>query len=198
MFGGRTIYKQAPLNETPDIAIGILLPMNKSADSYNEKLTALSGSGAPSAGGVGQSYSGGSRGGASVFQQSYTTEEQAISNLKNLLLTFKGERIMQPEFGTLIRKSVFEQNTLGFVDSLKESLLEDIERWLPYIIVSDIIINQNVDVYSISLSVIFKVTESGANLVIEIFADENQIIITDLQPAADVNFALTKVGEFGY
>ena len=34
-----------------------------------------------------------------LFAQSYTTEEQATSNLKNLLLTRKGERPFQPEFG---------------------------------------------------------------------------------------------------
>ena len=34
-----------------------------------------------------------------LFSLSYTTEEQSISNLKNLLLTRKGERLFQPEFG---------------------------------------------------------------------------------------------------
>ena len=33
-----------------------------------------------------------------LFSLSYTTEEQSISNLKNLLLTRKGERLFQPEF----------------------------------------------------------------------------------------------------
>ena len=33
-----------------------------------------------------------------VFGLSYTTEEQGISNLKNLLLTRKGERLYHPTF----------------------------------------------------------------------------------------------------
>ena len=47
----------------------------------------------------------------SLFKLSYTTQDQAISNLKNLLLTIRGERPMQPLFGTNIQKSLFEQIT---------------------------------------------------------------------------------------
>ena len=39
-------------------------------------------------------------GGTPIFSSTFTTEEQALSNLKNLLLTRKGERPFQPLFGT--------------------------------------------------------------------------------------------------
>jgi hypothetical protein len=35
-----------------------------------------------------------------VFNSTYTTDAQALANLKNLLLTYKGERLFQPNFGT--------------------------------------------------------------------------------------------------
>jgi hypothetical protein len=44
-----------------------------------------------------------------LFSLSYTTEEQAISNLKNLLLTRKGERPFQPQFGSDVYSLMFEQ-----------------------------------------------------------------------------------------
>ena len=44
-----------------------------------------------------------------LFSLSYTTEEQSISNLKNLLLTRKGERLFQPEFGSDVYSLMFEQ-----------------------------------------------------------------------------------------
>ena len=47
-------------------------------------------------------------GGTPIFKSSYTTEEQTLSNLKNLLLTRKGERPFQPEFGTEIYSLLFE------------------------------------------------------------------------------------------
>ena len=46
-----------------------------------------------------------------LFSLSYTTEEQSISNLKNLLLTRKGERLFQPEFGSSVYSLLFEQMT---------------------------------------------------------------------------------------
>ena len=53
-----------------------------------------------------------------LFNLSYSTEEQALSNLKNLILTRQGERIMQPLFGTNLQDSLFEQND----DLLKSSI----------------------------------------------------------------------------
>tara|TARA_R100000734_G_C3224822_1_gene34966 strand:+ start:10 stop:249 length:240 start_codon:yes stop_codon:yes gene_type:complete len=51
------------------------------------------------------------RGNSGLFPQTETTLEQAGSNIKNLLLTAKGERVMQPEFGSRLRELLFEQQT---------------------------------------------------------------------------------------
>lgn len=81
-----------------------------------------------------------------VFNSSLTTNEQVKTNLLNLLLTIKGERYLQPEFGTNLLKYVFEQNT----DSLREDIVNEItsaiSKWLPYIVIKYIDIfyaNQN-------------------------------------------------------
>lgn len=46
-----------------------------------------------------------------IFNMSRTTEDQAVSNYVNLLLTKKGERYMQPEFGVGLPFYLFEPNT---------------------------------------------------------------------------------------
>ena len=46
-----------------------------------------------------------------LFGRTQTTLEQAGSNIKNLLLTAKGERVMQPNFGSRLRELLFEQYT---------------------------------------------------------------------------------------
>lgn len=74
----------------------------------------------------------------SLFKLSYTTQEQAISNLKNLLLTSMGERPMQPMFGTNIQKSLFEQLTTSLLSKINQSIQRSIEYWLPYIILEDL------------------------------------------------------------
>jgi hypothetical protein len=43
-----------------------------------------------------------------IFFQSYTNRQQAFSNVKNLLSTAKGERYMQPDFGSELRFILFE------------------------------------------------------------------------------------------
>ena len=73
-----------------------------------------------------------------LFDQSYSTEEQAISNLKNLLFTIPGERVMQPLFGTELRSSLFEQNTELLKAQIQESLLRSVDFWLPYITITEL------------------------------------------------------------
>ena len=111
-------------------------------------------------------------GGDPLFSLSYTTEEQAISNLKNLLLTRKGERPFQPNFGTDIYTLLFEQISEQLSDDLEETLRNDIRYWLPYIIVDDINIITNEDYNRINISLVVKVTEQGANVVINMMVTE--------------------------
>ena len=106
-----------------------------------------------------------------LFSLSYTTEEQAISNLKNLLLTRKGERLFQPEFGSSIYSLLFEQMTPDLSTQMDEQLREDIEFWLPYIVIDELIIEPNFDRNYVGIELKFRVTEQGANQQIIMFVD---------------------------
>ena len=66
-----------------------------------------------------------------VFFQSYTTKEQVKSNLINLLLTDRGERVNELEFGVGIRRLIFEQD----VDrsQLTARIEAGIEQYIPEI-----------------------------------------------------------------
>ena len=176
----RTIYQYQPINTNPDKAIGITLPFNKAA---NSRATELS------------SYANGTESGLGLFNQSYSTEAQAISNLKNLLLTIKGERIMQPNFGSNILSLVFEQNVQDLGTALEQSLRTDITYWLPYIVVNDIEILQDYDSYAINIRLYFSVTQTGANMVINILASENSLVISE--PQNDTVNRLVAVGTAG-
>lgn len=73
-----------------------------------------------------------------VFNSTFTTNDQALANLKNLLLTYKGERIYQPTFGTDLPKLLFEPNTKELKPIVSEVIAEAVEYWLPYINIIDI------------------------------------------------------------
>ena len=79
------------------------------------------------------------------FDQSFTTLDAAKSNLRNLLLTMKGERLMQPNFGTDLMKLVFEQDDGTLVDRIRETIIDAGEFWLPYLNLNTIEVNDTVE-----------------------------------------------------
>jgi len=83
------------------------------------------------------------RGRSGLFPQSETTLEQAGSNIKNLLLTAKGERVMQPDFGSRLRELLFEQYTEDLTERIREEIGEAMSTWLPYINIAKVDIIQD-------------------------------------------------------
>ena len=82
------------------------------------------------------------RGNDGYFAQSFRTFDQVRSNLKNLLLTKKGERILHPEFGSGLHDLLFQPATEKFEEDLETTINEAVAKWLPYVIVEDI----NIDI----------------------------------------------------
>lgn len=73
------------------------------------------------------------------FDVNYTTIKQARSNLINLILTKKGERVGQPDFGCDIWRILFEPIVEGEIDSkVESSIMEAVSIWLPYIQIDQI------------------------------------------------------------
>lgn len=106
-----------------------------------------------------------------LFSLSYSTEEQAISNLKNLLLTRKGERIFQPTFGSQIYALLFEPITLDLKQKLEDGILVDVNFWLPYIIIDEVNVTPDEDRNHVGITLNFRVTEQGANQRINLLVD---------------------------
>lgn len=78
------------------------------------------------------------RGETGFFEQAFVSFEQAKSNLKNLLLTSKGERILQPNFGTGLKSLLFEQNTDLLAENIEKVITSSVKFWLPYINIDEI------------------------------------------------------------
>jgi phage baseplate assembly protein W len=91
--------------------------------------------------------------GPGVFNSTFTTKDQIKSNLVNLLLTDAGERVMNPAFGTLLRKFLFEGITDNNIENLKISLSNSISIYIPEITIQSIDVASNNDYNLIDLSV---------------------------------------------
>jgi|TARA_A100001011_G_C14300359_1_gene840475 phage baseplate assembly protein W len=62
-------------------------------------------------------------------------------NFKNLLLTVPGERIMNPNFGVGLKKFLFENDNPLIYDSVAEQIYNQVNKYLPYLRINDIIFN---------------------------------------------------------
>ena len=72
------------------------------------------------------------------FALTKSSLEQAQHNLKNLLLTFPGERLGQPEFGSRLKALCFEQDTDDLARRIEEEIGRAVMVWLPYIRISEV------------------------------------------------------------
>jgi len=82
-------------------------------------------------------YVGGNDG---FFPRASSVKEQAASNIKNLLLTQKGERVGQPTFGSDLPTILFEQRTPDIAEQIEETIREAISNWLSYIKVENVFV----------------------------------------------------------
>jgi phage baseplate assembly protein W len=67
------------------------------------------------------------------FQQAFDTLTQVKSNFINLILTRRGERVHQPEFGCKIHEYLFEQMTPENIEGARLSVLQAVEQWMPFL-----------------------------------------------------------------
>ena len=86
-------------------------------------------------------------------------------------MTRKGERPFQPEFGSDVYSLLFENIGSSLSDNLSQSLTDDINFWLPYIIIDNINIDAQPDNNYVRIELSFRVTEQGANQQIILFID---------------------------
>lgn len=92
---------------------------------------------------------------SSVFPTTLSQRDQIKSNILNFILTNKGERIYRPEFGTDIRKKLFEPNINTEV--FKEGLFSDIYNQFSNIIeLEDVIVDYNINTDVITIAIHYK------------------------------------------
>jgi phage baseplate assembly protein W len=99
--------------------------------------------------------------GGGVFNSTLSTKAQIKSNLINLLLTNKGERIYNPNFGSDLKKLLFEPMTNVLSNSIKENILTSINTFIPDIIVTGVNIIPNIEGNSIAATVSYRLRISG-------------------------------------
>ena len=91
---------------------------------------------------------------ANMFTGTPTTKEQVKTNLLNLLLTKKGERVNHPDFGVALQDYLFENDINEEV--LFEAIFNQIQFYIPEITLIDTNIELIPDEHTLIIKLVYK------------------------------------------
>ena len=95
------------------------------------------------------------------FKSTFTTKDQIKSNLINLLLTSKGERVMNPTFGCDIKNQLFQNITTALEQNIIDSIIESVNMFIPEVRLVNIEIIPNTDLNQISITIDYSIIISN-------------------------------------
>lgn len=81
--------------------------------------------------------------------------QAVLTSIDNILRTYRGERVMLPEFASNLRSIVFESMNETILDFISRDIKDTIERWDDRVIVSQVKFLAEPDQSAISLTVLF-------------------------------------------
>tara|TARA_R110000822_G_scaffold75262_6_gene181037 strand:+ start:83 stop:490 length:408 start_codon:yes stop_codon:yes gene_type:complete len=99
--------------------------------------------------------------GPAVFVPTYNVREQTKANLINYLLTNKGERVFNPNFGADLRNLVFENVTDRTTDELQETIQNSINVYFPQVTIKEIKFINQPDNNTINFSLTYTIANFG-------------------------------------
>jgi phage baseplate assembly protein W len=101
-----------------------------------------------------------------VFTINYTTKDQIKSNLTNYLLTNKGERVFNPEFGADLRRLLFDQMS-DFTDA-REVLLDNLSIYFPMITVKSLDFSPDLNRSLLNIKLTYSINNNADSILIQI------------------------------
>ena len=107
--------------------------------------------------------------GNGVFKSTFSTKDQIKSNLINLLLTYKGERVLNPQFGADLPRLLFEPINNETLSKIENQIVTSVATYIPEVIITNIEITPDTDRNTIYVNVIYQLKLSGTtdNIIID-------------------------------
>lgn len=109
--------------------------------------------------------------GNAVFVPTYQTRDQIKANLVNYLLTNKGERVFNPDFGADLRAVLFENILDQSLEELTERIQNSISTYFPQVLVKEIQFNNapdsNVVNFTLTYEIVLFGIEDSVNILLQ-------------------------------
>jgi phage baseplate assembly protein W len=100
------------------------------------------------------------------------SDEEAVKrSIRNLLLTDVGERFFQPNFGSNVRRYLFENASDVTKNSLRESIVNAINNYEPRANIIDVIVTLSNDEHSYMVDIYFNVINNPTVVVFNVQLD---------------------------
>ena len=99
--------------------------------------------------------------GDAVFVPTYQTRDQIKANLVNYLLTNRGERVFNPNFGANLRNLLFENVSDTTTEELGERIQNDINSFFPEVQVKQVIFDNIPDSNTINFTLTYQIVVFG-------------------------------------
>lgn len=98
-------------------------------------------------------------------------EESVKESIKNLILTDKGERLMQPLIGGNIRAMLFENITPAVLKIIEEQIFITIEEYEPRAEIIDVEVKSAIDDNKVEVTIRFYITNIAQPIQLSVFLE---------------------------
>jgi len=101
-------------------------------------------------------------------------EESVKESIKNLILTDRGERPMQPLLGGNIRAMLFENNTPAVLKLIKERVQDTIIQYEPRAALIDVTVKSLIDNNKVEVGIYFYLNNSEEPVSVTVFLERTR------------------------
>ena len=95
----------------------------------------------------------------SLFEKEDEIKQVIMFHLKNLILTYPGEKISDPSYGVGIKLYLFENITEGLLNNIADRIENQINRYLSYLNIRRINVSSPPDSNTLLVSISFEVPD---------------------------------------
>jgi phage baseplate assembly protein W len=101
-------------------------------------------------------------------------EDSVKEAIQNLILTDRGERLMQPNLGGNIRAMLFENITPAVLTLIEDQVRTTIELYEPRAELIDVIVSSNIDDNIVKVTIVFYVKNNQQPISVDVFLERTR------------------------
>lgn len=102
-------------------------------------------------------------------------DEDAVKEaIQNLILTDRGERLMQPTLGGNIKAMLFENITPAVLTLIEDQVRTTIELYEPRAELIDVVVTSNIDDNIVKITVVFYVKNNQQPISVDVFLERTR------------------------